>query len=110
MTIAEQAASNCSVAHYQWPPGLPTKKTRVTLAGTTFNGTVIDAGPQVVVVKWDEPAPGAGLQNCPRKWLIPEGTEATNEPEKEKWQATAQRAASRQSDPLCRQACRPDQK
>jgi hypothetical protein len=57
---------------YKWPPGLPTKGTRVSLdcgaRGHQLNGTVIEDGPVACVVKWDH-----GIIQChPNSHLVPE--------------------------------------
>lgn len=60
-------------APHKWAPGLPTKKTRVSLwcgdaAGALLAGTVVDDGPEVCVVHWDH----GSVQAHPISQLVPE--------------------------------------
>jgi len=58
---------------YRWPPGLPTKRTRVSLDcgkhGPQFAGAVIEDGPEQCMVQWDH---GGTAQGVPVSHLVPE--------------------------------------
>jgi hypothetical protein len=58
---------------FKWPPGQPTLKSRVADTSRPYaGGTVIEDGPQVVAVRWDEPEPWTPrVQYCPVTWLQP---------------------------------------